>query len=159
MQLTLKGPGGFIDIGPAGVTIQGTMVLINSGGAAGAGVPVNLVTPTKPEEAHIADNADPGSKSPTYENQIKKIPERKLPTYKKPTHRPDPKKKSWIEVKLEDEKGNPVPGERYRVTLPDGETIAEGTTDDKGVGRVSGIDPGNCKITFPELDKDAWNPK
>ena len=37
MQLSLKGPGGFVDIGPAGVTIQGTMVLINSGGAAGSG--------------------------------------------------------------------------------------------------------------------------
>jgi len=21
---------------------------------------------------------------------------------------------------------------------------------------VEGIDPGTCKITFPELDKDAW---
>jgi len=37
MQLSLKGPGGFVDIGPAGVTIQGTMVLINSGGSAGSG--------------------------------------------------------------------------------------------------------------------------
>jgi type VI secretion system secreted protein VgrG len=37
LQLTLKGPGGFVDIGPTGVTIQGTMVLINSGGAAGTG--------------------------------------------------------------------------------------------------------------------------
>jgi type VI secretion system secreted protein VgrG len=37
LQLTLKGAGGFVDIGPSGVTIQGTMVLINSGGAAGSG--------------------------------------------------------------------------------------------------------------------------
>ena len=37
MQLSLKSAGGFIDIGPAGVTIQGTMVKINSGGAAGSG--------------------------------------------------------------------------------------------------------------------------
>jgi type VI secretion system secreted protein VgrG len=37
LQLTLKGAGGFVDIGPTGVTIQGTMVLINSGGAAGSG--------------------------------------------------------------------------------------------------------------------------
>jgi type VI secretion system secreted protein VgrG len=36
-QLTLKGPGGFVDIGPSGVSIQGIMVLINSGGAAGSG--------------------------------------------------------------------------------------------------------------------------
>lgn len=158
-QLTLKGPGGFIDIGPSGIAIQGTMVLINSGGAAGVGQAVGIVPPTKPEEAHIADNADPGSTAPTYKNQIKKLPARKLPTFKKPSHKPDPKKLSWIEVYIEDEKGNPVPGERYRVTLPDGNTIAEGTTDDKGVGRVSGIDPGNCKITFPELDDEAWNPK
>jgi type VI secretion system secreted protein VgrG len=35
--VTLKAAGGFVDIGPSGVTIQGTMVLINSGGAAGSG--------------------------------------------------------------------------------------------------------------------------
>ena len=37
LQLTIKGPGGFVDIGPMGVTIQGNLVNINSGGAAGAG--------------------------------------------------------------------------------------------------------------------------
>jgi len=37
VQVTLKAAGGFVDIGPTGVTIQGTMVLINSGGAAGSG--------------------------------------------------------------------------------------------------------------------------
>ncbi|MDE3180878.1 MAG: type VI secretion system tip protein VgrG, partial [Acidobacteriota bacterium] len=37
MEVALKGPGGFVSVGPAGVTIQGTMVLINSGGAAGSG--------------------------------------------------------------------------------------------------------------------------
>jgi type VI secretion system secreted protein VgrG len=37
VQVTLKAGGGFVDVGPSGVTIQGTMVLINSGGAAGAG--------------------------------------------------------------------------------------------------------------------------
>jgi type VI secretion system secreted protein VgrG len=47
VQISLKGPGGFIDIGPAGVTIQGTMVLINSGGAAGSG---SGSSPEAPEE-------------------------------------------------------------------------------------------------------------
>jgi type VI secretion system secreted protein VgrG len=56
MQVTLKGPGGFVDIGPAGVTIQGTMVLINSGGAAGSGSGPNTKTPKKP------DKADDGTK-------------------------------------------------------------------------------------------------
>ncbi len=42
------------------------------------------------------------------------------------------------------------------ITLPDGSTVATGTTDEKGRARVEGIDPGTCKVTFPELDKDAW---
>ena len=48
-----------------------------------------------------------------------------------------------------------MPGERYRIELPDGST-AEGTLDEKGQARVEGIEPGNCKITFPDLDQDAW---
>ena len=56
MQLTLKGPGGFVDIGPAGVTIQGTLVNINSGGAAGSGSGASPASPTAP------DKADDGSK-------------------------------------------------------------------------------------------------
>ena len=31
-QVTLRAPGGFVDVGPGGVTIQGTLVKINSGG-------------------------------------------------------------------------------------------------------------------------------
>ena len=37
MQISIKVGGSFIDIGPAGVTIQGPMVKINSGGTAGSG--------------------------------------------------------------------------------------------------------------------------
>jgi hypothetical protein len=55
-----------------------------------------------------------------------------------------------------DEDNKPVAGEKYQIELPDGK-IATGTTDEKGVARVRGIkDTGNCKITFPDLDKDAW---
>lgn len=56
MQLTIKGPGGFVDIGPAGVTIQGTLVNINSGGSAGAG---SGSSPTSAEDAGEAEPADP----------------------------------------------------------------------------------------------------
>ncbi len=59
MQLSLKGPGGFVDIGPAGVTIQGTMVLINSGGAAGSARDANPQDPDAPKDP---DTADDGSK-------------------------------------------------------------------------------------------------
>jgi type VI secretion system secreted protein VgrG len=69
VQLSLKGPGGFVDIGPSGVTIQGIMVLINSGGSAGSGSGSN---PTAPQVAALAsaiqpsmaDDAKTGMKSP-----------------------------------------------------------------------------------------------
>ncbi|MFO1372488.1 MAG: type VI secretion system tip protein TssI/VgrG [Candidatus Competibacteraceae bacterium] len=53
-QLTLKVGGNFIDINPSGVTIQGTMVMINSGGSAGSGSgcsPGAPTDPTAPKEA------------------------------------------------------------------------------------------------------------
>jgi type VI secretion system secreted protein VgrG len=68
MQLSLKGPGGFVDIGPAGVTIQGTMVLINSGGAAGSGPgaspksPANPDAPKDPKDPDVADDGSKGGK-------------------------------------------------------------------------------------------------
>lgn len=163
MQITLKAGGGFVDIGPAGVTIQGTMVLINSGGAAGSGSPGSIVPPLDPLEAHIADNADPGSKAPTYKNQIKDLTPIEYKKLNAPTHKPssvtdssEEKKKSWIEIKLIDEDNEPVPGEEYLVTLPDGSTVASGTLDEKGFARVENVDPGSCKVTFPKRDGRSW---
>jgi type VI secretion system secreted protein VgrG len=68
VQVTLKGPGGFVDIGPSGVTIQGTTVLINSGGAAGSGSGSSPAAPedaaeAAPAEPTRADNAKSGQKS------------------------------------------------------------------------------------------------
>ncbi len=54
LQLSLLASGNFIDIGPAGVAISGTMVLINSGGAAGSGSAGSITapgTPTEPDKA------------------------------------------------------------------------------------------------------------
>ena len=53
-----------------------------------------------------------------------------------------------------DEDDKPVTGLPYRVTA--GETIFEGTLDEKGAARIEGIEPGDCQVTFPRLDKDAW---
>lgn len=68
IQLTLKVGGSFVVIDPTGVTIQGPLVKINSGGAAGsgAGCPaattggVTLATEADPTPA---DNDKPGEKS------------------------------------------------------------------------------------------------
>jgi uncharacterized Zn-binding protein involved in type VI secretion len=63
--------------------------------------------------------------------------------------------KVWVEIELLDESRKPVPNEPYRIELPDG-SVTEGSTDDRGRARVDGIDPGNCKISFPSLDKRSW---
>jgi type VI secretion system secreted protein VgrG len=60
MELTIKASGGFVNIGPSGVTISGTpMVLINSGGAAGSGSGSN---PTDPDDPDTADDGSQGGK-------------------------------------------------------------------------------------------------
>ena len=68
LQLTLKAGANFIDINPAGISIQGTLVMINSGGSPGTGPgssptapqDAKQASPTKPD---IADDAVTGYKS------------------------------------------------------------------------------------------------
>jgi type VI secretion system secreted protein VgrG len=48
MNVSLSGAGGFISIGPEGVVIQGTLVMINSGGAAVPGSPGMPQSPQSP---------------------------------------------------------------------------------------------------------------
>ena len=68
MSLTIKGAGGFINIGPAGVAIQGNLVTINSGGAAGVGAgsgpqSVQDAQEASPTQPTAADSDKTGSKS------------------------------------------------------------------------------------------------
>jgi type VI secretion system secreted protein VgrG len=62
MEVCLKGSGGFITIGPAGVVISGTMVMINSGGAAVSGSPASLQSPGDPTAPDEADDGTKGGK-------------------------------------------------------------------------------------------------
>jgi hypothetical protein len=65
---------------------------------------------------------------------------------------------TWIEVRLVGEDAAPIQGQLFRVELPDG-TFREGVLDRHGVGRIDGIErPGACRITFPLLDEEAWEP-
>ncbi len=58
-QISLKVGGNFINITPAGVDIQGTLVKINSGGSAGSG---SGSSPAAPTDAKEADTGEPGTK-------------------------------------------------------------------------------------------------
>ncbi len=64
-------------------------------------------------------------------------------------------KRAWLEIVLRDEQNQPVPGARYRVTLPDG-AVKEGNLDRNGSARWDDLDPGACRVSFPDLDAKAW---
>jgi hypothetical protein len=119
-----------------------------------------LVPPTAPKEPKDADDAKAGSEVVPKGNQTSSsTSSSNTPPTDPPQHKPEENKdkKSWIEIQLVYESnGKPVAGVAYEVTLPDGETIAGGSTDENGVGRVEHIDPGSCQISFPNLDKEAW---
>ena len=120
----------------------------------------SAVEPAEPDKAQEADNADPGAveeiKAEQRQTKSGKYGSTPVKAHNPSEAASDKKKKSWIEIEMVDEENQPVVGEAYKITLPDGETVAEGTLDDKGFARVDGIEPGSCKITFPRLDKDAW---
>jgi type VI secretion system secreted protein VgrG len=119
------------------------------------------VAPAKPAEAYDADVADPGKAAEGKAQQAQSKTGKYGSEQPKP-HKPAQEtqeekqnKKSWIEIELVNEAGDPVPGEGYEITLPNGLTT-KGTLDSKGLARLDGIDPGTCKVTFPNLDKEAW---
>jgi type VI secretion system secreted protein VgrG len=171
--MTLSVGGNFITIDASGVTILGTMVNINSGGSplsGSAGSPVSPLSPTDPTDADTANAgeasstaASPGTLATTSASNVSPIVSSPSAGSSAPTHDPNAPenadKKHYIEIQLYDDDGNPVPGEPYKITLPDGTTVADGTLDDKGFARVDNIDPGTCQVTFPNLDKDSWAPK
>lgn len=174
--ITLKCGGGSIVIDPSGVTLKGGMVTIDGQMvriASGPGVPAmsgqagRIVSPLEPKVAEEADQSDPAKMQAIKNEQIAekkgKYGKAKAPAWKaehaqaaEKAAQSEQRQTSWIEAELKDEDGNPVPGEPYEVTLPDGTHVARGTLDQNGFMRLEGIDPGNCKITFPRLDKNSW---
>ena len=65
--------------------------------------------------------------------------------------------KTWVEIELLDQDGNPVPGISYELTLPGGRKI-KGSLDSSGLAMVRDIEPGQCTLSFPELDGSEWDP-
>lgn len=63
--------------------------------------------------------------------------------------------RTWIEVQLLGEDGKPIRGQACEITLPGGKKVS-GWLDENGVLRVDNTWAGNCQITFPDLDQDAW---
>ncbi len=66
--------------------------------------------------------------------------------------------KTWVTIQLvdEDDPPRPVPFARYRIRLPD-QSVREGRLNADGIAHYAGIDPGECEVSFPDLDSRAWH--
>lgn len=61
----------------------------------------------------------------------------------------------WIEIELVGEDGVGLPG--HRCVLVDGAGVERSAmTDGLGVVRWTRLPPGTCRVSFPDLDADAW---
>jgi hypothetical protein len=58
--------------------------------------------------------------------------------------------RDWIEFTLTDENDNPIPNQRYLLTLPDRD-VRSGTLDVNGHGKEQNIPPGRSVIEFLDL--------
>lgn len=126
------------------------------------GKAVKAVEPPAPEAVIAADEADPGKIAEAKAEQVQKKKGKygstAMPAHKAPKDQSEEEKEEktdWVEIELLDEEGNGVSGEKYEIELPDG-SLAKGTLDGSGFARVDGVKPGECKVTFPELDESAW---
>jgi type VI secretion system secreted protein VgrG len=177
--ITLKCGGSSIVIDPSGVTvkgtlitIEGTMTKINSGpgsspksaspGSAGAPKP-----PAAPLEALPKESAAPsqapappggagGGASGSSASSAPAVAAAPAPA-PAPVAEAVEEPADWLEIELRTTEGRPVPGERYAVKLSDGSVLA-GFTDDAGKARLEGVKKGQARVSFPDLDKDAWKP-
>lgn len=121
------------------------------------------VSPTAPSSAMEADDADPGkvaeAKAEQKAAKAGKYGVAKTKPHKPPqTEEEKEQKKSWIEVKLVDDAGEPVAGEPVEITLSD-KTVWSGSLDQEGFVRVDGIPSGQCQVVFPKREKSCWKPK
>ncbi|CAN5185096.1 hypothetical protein BH09PSE6_BH09PSE6_31950 [soil metagenome] len=75
-----------------------------------------------------------------------------------PKPQPRPVATHWVEIFLTDNDDQPVPGEAYRVELPNGD-VRTGSLDRDGRAYIANIEQaGACKVTFPAIDANEWAP-
>jgi hypothetical protein len=70
-----------------------------------------------------------------------------------------PDERTWIEIVMVGEDDAPIPFLPYRVRLPNA-AVVQGRLDENGYARIDDISPpGDCRVSFPDLDLGAWAPR
>ncbi len=160
-SFTIKVGGSSIVVDSSGVTLTGaTLTLdgsttnINSGPGSkpGSFTAAALVEPTPPEKPAEVGTSEAGSMAEVTPHKVAVTTGEDAVCDEASE---DETEKTWIEIKMVDEDDNPVTSERYQVELPDG-SVASGSLNEEGIARIERIEEGDCKVSFPDLDKGAW---
>jgi len=164
-QLSLKVGGNFIDISSSGVSIKGSMAMINSGGSAGSGsgcsplAPAEPEAPSDPTEPEEADDDAAGEVSEAAAEVAERDDWQMEPITADPSTDPSNAEPqgplSWVGVELVDDAGKPVPDAAYKVKLTDG-SVQDGTLGPDGKARIDGVKDGSVEIAFPDIHGDEW---
>lgn len=157
--IELTAGGSSIVLTSGGVYIVGSIVYINSGSGPSVSPPgCSAAAPQTAEDPSAADASKPG-KDTRYSGASAAVapltPPEEVPGHEFEEEEPTPTRTSWIEIQLVDEAGQPVTGERYEIQTSDGKQRT-GVTDANGKARIENIAPGECQISFPRLDTEAW---
>jgi hypothetical protein len=123
-------------------TGAGAGAVASSGTAASAQVPASARTP-----------APAPSRPPAPPPAGQRMPARASAAL--PPARP-PVATYWIEIELVGEDDKPIGDVEYALKTPSGKTLI-GRLDRRGHARIDQLDtPGVCAVSFPALDRDAW---
>ncbi|HEY8211708.1 MAG TPA: carboxypeptidase-like regulatory domain-containing protein [Myxococcaceae bacterium] len=85
-----------------------------------------------------------------------KLPEKEEEPPPPPMQEEATEKLDFIALEMKDEDGEPMAYARYVVELPDGGK-REGRLNANGYARIDGVNPGQCKVTFPDYDESSWS--
>ena len=121
---------------------------------------VTAVMPVAPEQVFMADIADPDKAAQAKAEQLIQQDGKYGTPKGQPFTAPaadtsGQTAQGWTEIVLVDEEGKPVAGQKYQITLPNG-NVAKGSTDEKGKAKIQGFVSGACQLTLPELHGEAW---
>ncbi|MDX9687258.1 type VI secretion system Vgr family protein [Halopseudomonas formosensis] len=158
MELTARGGGSFLKLDPSGVTLNGPIIRINAGGAAGRGSGLAIRLPERPGEAGAGQHGalnDPAQANPALPYQAAVSEPREM----------------RFDIRLKDKPGEDgyalahtpwrivrasKPGWRTFARLSDEDIIARGDTDDNGRIILSDAEQESLSLAYQQTPGNLW---
>ncbi len=152
-EITLKSAGGFVKIDSSGITIQGTKVLINSGGSAGtASISASPATPAVPTETDTTPlGADTIYTPVAARRAVPAAAAIPVGAMEAPPGEAEEEELTWIKFKVVDENDKAVEGIKLEVFLPNDIKRLSDASNNKGIIEIKDFKEGDRKCDILEM--------